>query len=396
MKSTRALQVKVGMIVLIAVAILGVTIFLMGKERRLFESKVPFEIHFTRAGGLREGAPVSLAGVTVGSVEAVSFPTDIRENFIVVRINVVGKMAPRMRKDMVAKIRTQGLLGDRFIELSGGNAASDLLRPGGVIASVNPVDYEALLSGGGDLVQNLTEVTGSLKNVLKSLEQGKGFLGQIVASDNEGGKWAETADNLRSASASLKSILGSIEKGNGFLGQLIENRPAGQVMAGDLKVGLSELRKSAESLRKTTEKIEKGEGSLGTLIQDPNAGREILTSLRRSASNLESITLQFREGEGVLQRLASDKPYADRVLGNLEQTTKDLAQITGKIEKGEGTIGALVNDPELYRDAKGVVGSLKGSWLLSVYRFFHKFTGGERTPETELPKAATPQDESGS
>ncbi len=398
MKTTPALQIKVGLVILMSLAILGVTIFLMGKERRLFESKVPFEIHFTRAIGLRQGSLVSLAGVTVGSVEEISFPADVRENFIVVRIKVVGKVAPRMRKDMVARLRTQGLLGDKFIELSGGRPESDLVPPGGLIASVEPVDYEALLGGGGDLVQNLTEVTNSLKNLLKSVEEGKGLLGQIVTSDDkESGRWAETSNNLRLASASLRSILRSVEKGDGFLGRLIHNREAGQVMAEDLRIGLSQLRKAGESIQRTSEKIEKGEGSLGTLIQDPNAGKEILANLRRSAANLESITRQLREGGGVLQRLIADKPYADRVLENLEQTTRDLAQITGKIERGEGTIGALVNDPELYKDAKEVIGSVNRSWLLSLYRFFRNLVpSGERAPGAELPKGANKEAEPGS
>ena len=84
----------------------------------------------------------------------------------------------------------------------------------------------------------------------------------------------------------------------------------------------------------------------------------------------------------MLPRLIADRPYADRVLGHLEQTTKDLGQIMGKIERGEGTIGALVNDPDLYREAKDVLGTAKGSWLFSVYRFFRNlgFSGQGSAP----------------
>lgn len=382
MKPSPALQIKVGLLILFSLIILSVAILLMGKERRLFENKVPFEIHFSRTIGLREGAPISLTGVRVGSVESLTFPRDVRENYIVVRIKVVGDVAPRIRKDMVARIRTQGVLGDKFIELSGGSSQSEPLPPGGLISSIDPIDYEALLGEGGDVVQNFTEATSSLKAILKSIEEGKGLLGQLVTSDQEG-KWAETANNLRSASASLRNILRSVERGEGVLGQLVQNKEAGQVMVEDLRLGLRQLRRATESLQKTTEKLEKGEGTLGTLIQDPHTGREILTSLRRSASNLESVTRQLREGGGILQRLITDRPYADRLLGHLEQTTRDLAYITGKIERGEGTIGALVNDPELYKDAKELVGNAKGSWLFSIYRFFRNLvpSGGGLPPE---------------
>ncbi len=371
MKPTRTIQIqiRVGLLILASLIILGGTILLMGKERRFFEDKVPFEIRFSRTIGLREGAPISLTGVTVGSVESLTFPQDIRQHYIVVRVKVVGDVAPRIRKDTVARIRTQGLLGDKFIELSGGSFQSEPVPPGGLIPSINPIDYEALLGEGGGVVENFIEATTSLKTILKSIEEGKGVLGQLVASDKST-NWTETANNLRSASASLKNILHSVEKGEGVLGQLIQNREAGRVMMEDLRISLSQMRKATESLQKTTEKIDRGEGTLGTLIQDPNAGREILTSLRRSAANLESVTRQLREGGGILQRLIADKVYADRLLGHLDQTTRDLAHITGKIERGEGTIGALVNDPALYKDAKELVGNAKGSWLFSIYRFF--------------------------
>ncbi|MBI2985515.1 MAG: MCE family protein [Deltaproteobacteria bacterium] len=386
MKPTPALQIKVGLLIVTALIILSATIFLMGKERRFFENKVPFEIHFSRTIGLREGAPISLTGVRVGSVESLTFPRNVQEKYIVVQVKVVGDVAPRVRKDTVARIRTQGVLGDKFIELSGGSPQSEPLQAGGLIASVDPLDYEALLGESGDVVQDFAEVANSLKGILKSAQEGKGLLGQIVAPEHEK-EWGETASNLRSASASLKSILRAVEKGEGVLGQLVENKEAGQAVMEDLRIGLHQLREATESLQKTAQKIEHGEGTLGTLIQDPHAGREILASLRRSAANLESVTRQLREGDGVLQRLITDKPYADRLLGHLEQTGRDLAEITGKIERGEGTIGALVNDPELYREARGLVGDVKGSWLFSIYRFFRNL-GFSRE---DAPKAGTPK-----
>ncbi|MEK7783195.1 MAG: MlaD family protein, partial [Candidatus Binatota bacterium] len=106
MRPTSALQIKVGLLIVTALILLSVTIFLMGKERRFFENKVPFEIHFSRTIGLREGAPISLTGVRVGSVESLTFPQDVQENYIVVQIKVVGDVAPRIRKDTVARIRT--------------------------------------------------------------------------------------------------------------------------------------------------------------------------------------------------------------------------------------------------------------------------------------------------
>ncbi|MFQ5851645.1 MAG: MlaD family protein [Candidatus Binatia bacterium] len=382
MKTTRATQIRVGLLILVSLTALGGTIFMLGKERRLFEHRVDFEIRFSRTNGLKEGAPVSFSGVTVGSVQSMTFPQDVRQNYIVVRIRVAGAVASRIRRDAVARIRTLGILGDKFIELSGGSAEREPLPPGGLISSINPIDYEALLGEGGDVVQNFIEATSSLKAILRSVEEGKGLLGELLVSD-EAGRWGETLNNLRAASASLRNILGSVERGEGVLGQLVRGGDAGRRMVRDLEIGLKQLRRATRSFQEIAEKLERGEGTLGMLIQDPAAGNEILTSLQRSASNLEALTRQIREGGGILQRLVSDRSYAERVLGHLEQTTEDLALITAKIERGDGTIGALINDPELYQEAKGIIANAKGSWLYSLYRFFQNISSSGENQATE-------------
>jgi len=379
-------QLRVGLLILTGLSLLAVAISLMGKEKRLFERRVPYRIHFGRTVGLQEGARVNLSGVVVGSVENMSFPEDIRENYIVVQIRITGAVAPRIRTDTMARIRTQGVLGDKYIELSAGQPESERLAAGGLIASVEPVDYEAILGGGGDALQNFIEVTNSLKIILASIQEGKGVLGQLLASDSSG-RWAETGRNFYEASASLKNILQTVDRGDGFVGQLIANKEVGREIMQHLQVSLEQARRATESLQNTAAQIERGEGTLGTLIQDPDAGKEILASLRQASANLADITRRMREEKGLLQRLIDDSSYADRVLGNLESTTADLAQITAKIERGDGTLGALVNDPELYQETKEVLKKFKGSWLLSLYRFFSGFTSSERETQPETGEA---------
>src|SRR5262249_33548848 len=139
-----------------------------------------YEIHFARAGGLMVGAGVSLTGVPVGSVSEMRFPDDPARSYIQVRIKVAGDVAPRIRENSVASIRTLGLLGDRYIEISAGSADSNPVAAGGIINAIDPIDYEAVLGQSGDIVTNIVEVTASLKTVLQSIEHGEGLLGAMV------------------------------------------------------------------------------------------------------------------------------------------------------------------------------------------------------------------------
>src|SRR5437899_153417 len=171
---------RVGFLVFVALAILIATIMSLGGEQKFWERKVQYEVHFARTNGLQVGAPVSLTGVTIGSVAEMRFPPDPTASYIQVLVNVVGEAAPRIRDNSVATIRTFGLLGDRYIELSAGSPDASSLPPGGLISSIDPVDYEAVLGQSGDIVTNVVEVTASLRVVPPSIDRGEGTLGKLV------------------------------------------------------------------------------------------------------------------------------------------------------------------------------------------------------------------------
>src|SRR5262249_39068149 len=93
----------------------------LGQQERLWERKVRYDIHFARTTGRGGGPPVSLGGVVIGSVGNMQFPADPTAAYIEVVIGVTKNVAPRLRENSVVTIRTYGLLGDRYIELTTGS-----------------------------------------------------------------------------------------------------------------------------------------------------------------------------------------------------------------------------------------------------------------------------------
>jgi phospholipid/cholesterol/gamma-HCH transport system substrate-binding protein len=102
--------------------------------------KARYLVQFHHTNGLQVGAPVALTGVVIGTVEEMGFPRDVDAQYIVVHIRVDGDVAPRIRENSVASVRTLGLLGDKYIELSAGTAEAQPLPPGSIIASLDPID----------------------------------------------------------------------------------------------------------------------------------------------------------------------------------------------------------------------------------------------------------------
>ena len=336
------------MLVAVAIVILMVTVFSLGSEQRFWERKVQYEIHFTRTGGLQVGSQVSLNGVVVGSVVEMRFPPDPAVNYIQVLVNTRGDVAPRIREDTVASIRTYGLLGDRYIELSAGSPEAPPIPPGGLVPSIDPVDVEVLVGRGGDIVSNIVEVT-----------------------------------------ASLKDVLGSIQRGEGLLGAMVSNREVGEATLVDLQHTMANVQQTTRSLEQILERVYRGEGLLGQLTAHSQENEQLLARVNRSVRSLERFTSRLERGQGALVRLVEDDAYARRVLGNLDHALADLADVAGKLDRGQGTLGKLLNDPTLYQDTRALVGRARQSWLLRLLG-----AGGAAAPPGEgsvPPASRTPE-----
>jgi phospholipid/cholesterol/gamma-HCH transport system substrate-binding protein len=317
---------RIGLLVATALVILMVTILSLGQEQRFWERRVQYEVRFARAGGLQKGAPVSLTGVTVGAVDDMRFPPEPDARYIQVLINVRQDAAPRIREDCVAAIRTYGLLGDRYIELSGGTPQAPPMPAGGLISALDPVDMEAMLGQSGDIVTNVVEVT-----------------------------------------AQLRDVLGSIQRGEGLLGAMLRNRELGEGTLEDLRRTMGNVQETTRSLDEILARVRRGEGLLGQLTTQTRENADLMARVGRTVAALEDFTGRLRSGRGALVRLIEDEAYGDRLLANLDRTTADLAAVAAKLERGNGTLGKLVNDPALYDDTRSLVGGARRSWLLRMF-----------------------------
>ena len=346
-------EVKVGLLVVAAFVILGVAVFLVSERRNLFALKNRYYIQFETVLGLAPGSPAQLNGVTVGSVQKVVLPESVDEKLLTVWINVDRRYGDRVREDSTARIKTLGLLGDKFIEISSGSPESPLIPSGGYVPAAPPTDVEKLLATGGDAVQNTVAISYSLRNILARMEAGEGLLGELLA-DSEAGRTAK--QGLVAIMEGVRDITLQIQSGQGTLGQLI--------MDDGLAV---ELEASVERFNGALTSLEEGEGLITDLLHNTETRdrvQALLLNLDKTTASLSAAAEQLSSGEGLLPAMMNDEELAQQMLGDLQQMLQNLNLVSEKLATGDGTLGRLIEDPEIYEALNDIVVGLDESKML--------------------------------
>ena len=331
-------EIKVGVLTLAALVVFATAIFVVGDRQQLFSRKSRYTIHFVSTAGLSRGASVQLNGVDVGQVAAVDLPATVSEEGITVVISVDRRFEIHIREDSLARIKTLGLLGDKFIELTAGTAAAAQIAAGGEIPAAPATDVDKLIASGEDVVENVMAMSISLRNMLARMERGEGLLGELTAGEEEGG--GEIRDSLRSTLVSVDSLLAKIDQGEGTLGLLL-NDPTLAHRLTDV-VGRLEV---------TVAAFESGDGILPALLHDAemrDSFKGLLANLEGTTGKVDALVADLREGEGLLNKLLNDKEYGDKISGDIEQLIENLTLVSEKLNSGDGTVAYLLNDPAVY------------------------------------------------
>jgi phospholipid/cholesterol/gamma-HCH transport system substrate-binding protein len=131
------LKLRIGAFILVSLVVFFAIVYLLGARARYFESKYELAAEFNEVAGLLEGATVRLAGVQIGRVTSVVLSTR-PQGKVRVTMTVARRFHERIRQNSEARIATQGLLGDKIVDITPGSPDAPPLAPGGTLASQEP------------------------------------------------------------------------------------------------------------------------------------------------------------------------------------------------------------------------------------------------------------------
>jgi phospholipid/cholesterol/gamma-HCH transport system substrate-binding protein len=387
-KTSKERTLRVGMLVAVAIAVLMVFLFAIGSEQKIFSRKNEYKVRLDSVTGLAEGNPVKISGVTVGVVKDVNLPFDPKAKDVDITLMVDRKYSGRIRTDSRARLKKLGLLADAsFVDITPGSPRFDELEPGSQIPAARQTNVDQLISSGEDLVDNLVQISYSLKNVLARVDRGEGLLGELTTSPETKQRLTET---LLSTLNKTNSVLEHIESGKGVLGKMIYDDAYADQLTGSLSQTVTNLQTLISDVQGS---LKNGNGLLPALLNDAASKQKVMTlvdNLNTTSANLAAVTGTFKQGQGIVPRLMNDKAFADQALSEFAGLVHDLNSSVEKINQGNGTASKLLNDPSVYESINDILIGINESKLLRWLIRNRQQKGIEKRYDTEQKTPAAP------
>lgn len=346
-------QLRVGIFVLVGLAILAFLILNSTGDLNPFETKLRLKARFAAADGLREGSDVQIAGVRIGQVvEVTLLPPDSPEDSKIEAVMSVDSelggrpITERIRTDSTAQlVAVTVLANDKLINITPGTQKGMPVSEGHVLESTDAISINQLTRTGNDLLQQINKLAVPANEILNKANQGEGTLGAIVNDESLYRNLDAAIAETKLTVTKLQTTIDKVNRGDGTAGRLLNDREL-----------YDNLNRTVSQLEAISSDIRSGRGTAGKFVTDDalyNETRAAILDLRTSAAKISSIADDFKlisadlaEGKGTAGKLLKDeKLYEDARI-----TIERLNGLLANAQDGKGTIGRLVTDETLYNN----------------------------------------------
>jgi phospholipid/cholesterol/gamma-HCH transport system substrate-binding protein len=227
---------RLGAFIVGTLAVLAAGVFIIGSKEYLFSSTYQLKTQFDNVAGLAEGAGVQVGGVPSGTVHSIELPHKPGDK-IIVTMDLNKTTQEIIKRDSVASIETEGMLGNQFVAISFGSAGQAEVTNGETIQGEQPLlmadllkKTNGILDGSQLAIQNATLATAHLNSVSAKIDSGQGTVGSLVNDkqlyDNLEQTTSKLDDTMTQAQAGVTDFQENMEamKHNFFLSGYFKKR----------------------------------------------------------------------------------------------------------------------------------------------------------------------------
>ena len=319
-------QLRVGALVLAAMAVLiGLILLMSGQSGGLFARKLVLRSYFENASGLKDGAPVTLDGVTIGNVIHVRLVPSRNPRPVEVTVRVGHDFLRDLHVDSTASIAQAGVLGDSFLNIDSTHAVGAAPANNAELTPSGSPSIQDVVRNSNDSIVEIHNLLHKLDTTVDAVNSGRGTVGELINDP-------ELARKISLIANDLETITGAVAGGKGSLGKLVNDDTL-----------YNRVNSAIDRLDRITIALDEGKGSAGKLLKDDS----LYNNLNAAAANANQMVAEINAGKGALGVLAKDQAFAAK----LNDTISRLDNILKGLDEGKGTMGQLMQNRSLYDHA---------------------------------------------
>jgi phospholipid/cholesterol/gamma-HCH transport system substrate-binding protein len=302
-------QLRVGAVIIAALAVVAVAIYKLGQVANLFHKRYELEAYVPNANGLMVGGQVLVAGQFAGTIKAIEFlPVDYDTlRNLRIRMAIDQSLQEQIRSDSKVHVRTLGLLGDKVIDISTGTPRYAALQQGDTISVAPSLDYEAILAQAAGAVSDMIDLTRDLRKITGGIVSGEGTIGQLMTN-------RALYDQFVGTMGRANEMLTRFENPNGTFARFLDDPT--------LYNHFVDVLTQADSL---VVALNDRKGTMGKLLHDDTLYANIVAMAQAG----DSLMKMLSRPDGSVGRLLNDQTLYDRV----NKLTTDISAMLDDVKK---------------------------------------------------------------
>jgi len=305
MKNTSSQKIRLGLFVIIGTLLFIAGVYLIGQRKEMFKKTFSVSAYFHNINGLQKGNNVRYAGIDIGTVKNISM---VNDSTIKIDMSIDEKITTHIKKNAIASIGSDGLVGNMIINIVPGKGVSEAINNGDVIKSYSKIGADDILSTLSVTNENAAILTSDLLKITNGLIEGKGTLGTLLNDTIMSQDLKQSIANLKIASygasntiAELNNIIHSVKTNDDtVLGVLINDTISGnklKTVINNLETSSSEMKNVLSNVNTVVNDFNTNEGAYHYIMKDT----ALVNNLKSSLKNINEGTDKFNQNMEALK-----------------------------------------------------------------------------------------------
>jgi len=300
MEPNKNKKLAIALFIISGFLLFTIAIFVIGSKENLFTPTFQLKSEFETVSGLKNGSSVRFNGISVGKVDAI----DIQgTNKVLVVMRLEKNVQKYIKKDSKATVSSEGLVGNKVIEITSGSVQSPSVDDNELITSIKPVDVQDIIGSLKESSENASNITKDLSEITARINSGEGTIGQLVNNESLYRGIDSTFRSLAGYSGELSVVFGKITN-------TVDN------VSGDLDQLTKQVRNITGDIAEVTRKMNSSESIVGTLLTDTifaNNLKAVIRNANMTTKNLESGSFSFAQNMEALKHNFLFKGYFEDI-----------------------------------------------------------------------------------